>query len=509
VIRTGLAYLWKEWRDHRGLAVGCLVAFPVVLLVAGLALPPDVVGDPLFATVAAAAGLGVAAMAVASDLVPGEERRGTLAFLRRTPAGLGAALFGKGAFLLLALAALPLWALCSAWLAQAVFAAPSLALDRTVTEWGPAAFCLALWVFVVATWLPRGSLALPATALAFALLLLPVALVFLANPGMEANPRALAVFRWILTLGAALAAWLCFARGRRFGRGAWASAWRGLALLGVLFLPAWGYAAIEQHEFRYFDARDERLVLASGYLGTGGRYVFANASLGYRANHTVIFDLQTGRCRVEGRPFDEWLPVGELAGSPSQRQRTGALPVVARYEYGTKEDVRSPGGFLRHRKAWMHYYDGRTAEVLKRGWSDMRFDEVERLHPRGAGAPAWRFEGGGLRLDDGRVLKVDQGTLVAVDGDSGVRQPLDVAAQNWGPLARLPDGGLLVQVWDAGWRSVVRLSADLAVTPVIPWGDHFVPVAVEEDGALLAFWKRRYLARFRPGNPAPEILFPR
>ena len=370
-----MSYLWKEWRDNRAVVIGYLISLPLLQLLAALVVPGKVIGDAAFATLSAAAGLGVAALAFGSDLVPGEARRGTLGFLDRLPRGLTAAFLGKAAFLLLTAGLFTGFGLATAWLVQSIFADVS-GLDPRIQLYGVLAVCFFCWVFVVSTWLPRGTLALPATAIVLGLFALPIYLALQANPGLAFAGDADDIFHWWLIAGSFGAAWLCFARGRRFGRGAWASAWRGLVVLVLLFTPAWGHVAVKVSDYRYFDAEDENLVISEGYLGSGGRYLFLNgrmASRGKRPTHAFIVDLEDGSWRKAGGPDDWFLPVGELGSAWWKMRRTRAIPAVARREAGTE----------RKGKWWMHYHDGRSAEVVKSGWSDMRFPEVESLHPRG------------------------------------------------------------------------------------------------------------------------------
>lgn len=343
-----IPYLWKEWRDHRGLLVGGAVLVPFAVL--GALLLIDQAVAPV---VGAGVGLAAAALAFASDLVPGEARRGTLTFLRRLPRGLGPAFVAKAAVLVAACAAYAALGFGAAALAQRTLGHPAAGMDWT---YAPEACALGLWIFAVAMWLPRGELAVPATIVCLGLLLLPAYLVLAANPGLEPSRAATGIFRWSLAPGALLVAWLSFVRGRRFG-GAWGSAWRGLLATVLLFTPAWGYVVHEAGEWRHFDPADPRCRFGTAFLGEGGRHVFANARCG-GPNHAVIVDVETGEWRTVGAPRDHFWPVRGAA----------SYPVVALIEEAMRDD----------RGVWQHYYDGATAEEFKSGWSHMRHDEVER-----------------------------------------------------------------------------------------------------------------------------------
>jgi len=343
-----IPYLWKEWRDHRGLLVGGAVLVPVAVLGALL-----LIDEAVAPVVGAGLGLAAAALAFASDLVPGEARRGTLLFLRRLPRGLGPAFVAKAAVLVAAGAAYAALGFGAAALARRILGHPAAGMDWT---YAPEACALGLWIFAVAMWLPRGELAVPATLIFLGLLLLPAYLILAANPGLEPSGSATGIFRWSLAPGALLVAWLSFVRGRRFG-GAWGSAWRGLFATVLLFTPAWGYVAHEAWEWRYFDLDDPACEIQWAFLGAGNRHVFLNAS-SHGPTRGVILDVETGEWRVVGAPRDDFWPV----------QGAGVYPVLALED----EDMRDDRGI------WLHYYDGATGEEFKSGWSHLRHEEVER-----------------------------------------------------------------------------------------------------------------------------------
>ena len=93
-------YIWKEWRDHRTVVFGIAICVPLLLLIARFALPQNVVASEVFVQVAAWGTLAIAVLALGSDLVPGEVRRGRIPFLARMPADLGVAFAAKLVFLL-------------------------------------------------------------------------------------------------------------------------------------------------------------------------------------------------------------------------------------------------------------------------------------------------------------------------------------------------------------------------------------------------------------------------
>ena len=94
-MKTLSIYLWKEWRDHRSVLIGMLVAVPLLMAVAGLTLPSRAFEEGGLAGFTALGCLAIYVFSLSTDLVPGEVRRGTLSLLRRLPAGLHTAFLAK------------------------------------------------------------------------------------------------------------------------------------------------------------------------------------------------------------------------------------------------------------------------------------------------------------------------------------------------------------------------------------------------------------------------------
>lgn len=387
-----ITHLWKEWRDHRAVILGILALLPPVIFAALLLVPEGFVALP---TAGAAAGLAVAAFALGADLVPGEVRRGTIAFLRRLPGGLGPVFAAKAVLLVGTLALSTALGFAAANLAEKVAGRPALAIDWTYAS---EALAVALWIFAVAMWLPRGELAVPATALCLGTFILPMHLLLEWNPGLKVPASAMSFGRGALVPAALLVAWLSF-RGRRFG-GAWGSAWRGLLVTLALFTPAWGYVADKASDWRYFDPRDRICKMHSGWVGAGGRYAFLNGRApGPRPNHAILVDLQTGEWRKVGAPGD-YFSVSAYAPEATQ-------PVVAHVVDASDVSTRQ------QRKVWEDYYDGATGERLKSGWSHLRIDEVEAKRRRPVKAPPAVAIPSDLNvlavLDDGAVIGIRDG----------------------------------------------------------------------------------------------------
>jgi hypothetical protein len=348
-MQTFLAYLWKEWRDHRAVLLGMALAVPLLMAVAGLTLPTKAFEDVTFTVVATLGCLAVFVFAISTDLVPGEARRGRLGFLRRQPRGLSRAFAAK--FLLFSVLACVftaygfLTAGLTSWLVAGFF--PPFA-PPTELVWLVVA--TVLWVFAVSCCLPRGALAIPVTVGLCFLLLLPIAFVFRAYPNLRWLEwgGAWTVALWLC--GGLAAGWLAFVRGRRHGGGALSAArWCGAIAL-VCVLPYWADAAHTAYQWRYHSVSE----ISSAFVGEGGDYAFVNCYLirpGESARgrprmsplEPVIVDLRTGEAR----------PVGGMASKFFTSSRFGwwrscsAQPVVA----------------LREWRQWV-VYDGRTGSRI-------------------------------------------------------------------------------------------------------------------------------------------------
>ncbi|MDH3591485.1 MAG: hypothetical protein OER88_06385, partial [Planctomycetota bacterium] len=210
-MNTFLHYLWKEWRDHRAVVLGLVLTWPLLLVLAAFTVPQNALREFWFAGLSGAAVLGIFVFAACTDLVPGEARRGTLRFLARMPAGLRPPLLAKLAFFALGCGALTGFG----WLGGAL-----------VTKWvgGPwpspglvplAAWIVAAiaWAFAVSCCLPRGVLALPATAIALALLFAPVLWAMITFKDLVFSRYVTDLRPWLWAAAGAVAAYCAFVRG--------------------------------------------------------------------------------------------------------------------------------------------------------------------------------------------------------------------------------------------------------------------------------------------------------
>ena len=153
-MRTLRAYLWKEWRDQRSIVLGFLLAIPIPLTVLAFVLPPKMSGHPVYATIVGLGAIAIAALALGSELVPGEALRGTLGFLRRLPAGLATPLAAK---LIVYGATVVLFGAYAFLLAGVLGGNPGVFSDEALPFPLPLALpFVLLWIFAASCWIPRG-----------------------------------------------------------------------------------------------------------------------------------------------------------------------------------------------------------------------------------------------------------------------------------------------------------------------------------------------------------------
>ncbi|MFI5401464.1 MAG: hypothetical protein ACHQ1G_00795 [Planctomycetota bacterium] len=295
-------YLWKEWRDHRAVLVGMVVAVPALLVVMGFSLPRtalDVASQRAgFAALASFACFVLFVVSLAADLVPGEARRGHRWFLERLPGGLGAAFRGKLVLFVAGAAFFATYGYLAAALSCRIVAGdwPSLLSPTTVT-WILAD--IALWVFAVSCALPRGALSLPAAGALALLLALPVLVCWQFDPwGRPKHWWDGAPLLALWGFGAIVAARVAFRRPGFLGAG------RACLVVGaVCALPYWADAAHDA----YLIGVNSRPVIMGGFVGEGGRYAFLNRGRRDTVDRSgwseridfppVIVDLETGAVR--------------------------------------------------------------------------------------------------------------------------------------------------------------------------------------------------------------------
>lgn len=341
-MRTLGVYVWKEWREFRAVAIGLLVALPLLFAIAAFALPARAFADRdaggLVATIGGLGAMLIALFAITTDLFAGEVRRGRMAFLGRLPAGLGRPFFAKALVFLVGVTGFFVYGFqLGAWTAALRGGgAPGLLeiAGRTLPDgtWrvGHEFFWLSMVVLLalpVSCFAPRGVLTIPLTALVGAIL---TALV----PLMQRNVVEFAYAadaRLLLIALPPLAAYLAFVRGYRAG-GGWPRAlkWTMAVLLLACLYPSIPRARAFFAERGWLPTRE---ALLEAYLGADANYLYVSRVGFYEDGMTGVWlaplriDLASGEVR-EMQPA----PLGTLGDLRRTRQPV-AQPYL-RYDNG-------------------------------------------------------------------------------------------------------------------------------------------------------------------------------
>jgi len=367
-------YLWKEWRDNRAIAIGILAAVPALVVLASFFLPESLITDELFVHVCAWGTLAITVLALGSDLVPAETRRGRMAFLARLPSDLTFAFAAKVVVLMLAIVLSTTYgflvgSMVAGWpdSGMKLLAGPLLLV-----------LCASPWIFAVSCWLPRGALALPATALALALFALPFYVVVLWFPAFRPTDGDFLFWGVALGVGAFVVAWISFTRGYRYGRGFLSAGWRGMLATLVLVAPAYAYTGYRVHEWSTVDPESDNFRVRHFMRGESGRYLYVNAHMllrdGKRAStHALVVDTRDGTWRSVGGAGAHFMSLENFG-------HWNTVPVVVIEDLTSVTDALSSRG---GKKIWRNYYDTDTGEVFKSGWSNMTLPEVEERIARG------------------------------------------------------------------------------------------------------------------------------
>lgn len=322
-------YLWKEWCEHRRLLLALLVQMALV----GLAVPhlPDAIHSKSWFVPTAAL---LAASLLGSELFAEEARRDRLRLLHRLPGGLAHAFRAKATLLAIACAALAV-----------VAAEPLLALP---------AFAVGLWILGVSTWLPNGSLAVPAGLLSLGAVGSGYLVARVHNPWLE--PTTAETVLWLLVLFplASITLAALSVRGSRWSRGP-----RHAALAGVPILVACTAACTVWNGARsavWNRARPERVdfFIWSAIVGPAGKRAYVTAGRkGAHVGYALTVDLATGdwsqhesaaSVRFESAAFVN-------RASPPFHNRAGLHDLVIRVTYRGDHELYE----------WL---DGRTGVVL-------------------------------------------------------------------------------------------------------------------------------------------------
>lgn len=340
-MNLALHWCWKEWRAQRGLlAAYSLLVFACLCL--GLLLAPEHVwereGNRIAAlSVFVAAGVVGVVMFAAPQLVRGEFTGKDDAFVRRLPGALAPAFSGKLLFLLLAAASLPLLGLCIGelflqasghfwndlfWTANLGRGAWNIGIRwPEIGIYSALAMMSVPWVWVLATWLPGGRMAIGGASLLFLLLGLGVFAVLRQCPGLD---QTVGSWHWwwpVLPLGLVIAA-ISWVRGRR-GGGNFRSTRIGLASLGICLVPPAGWLGTQAYAYHHPDL-DHLVELHVDGLSPDLRFAIARGTSNQHWQSVPLrLDLQTGAAEQLGGVHG-WLGSDVLRPSPlscCERQR--------------------------------------------------------------------------------------------------------------------------------------------------------------------------------------------
>ena len=429
-------HLWKEWREQRLLLSALVLVLTVIALGFGLLAPARLIpadAELWFVIVAVSAGF----VALAGDLVPGEQRRGQMAFLLRAPAGLRSAFVAKMLILLVGLAGLVGvgWSLGQLCLWAAGRSAGQTALlghaPLAILWIGGGLAVASPWAFAVSCWLPRGASVLPATALTLALVVAPPILVAATYRAPVGSGEVIAA-ALLLFSGGLLAAWLSFVRGLRFGRRP-ATAFHGLAAAAVFVLPSWGWCAERVAAWYHVDPADRDVTLSDALLGADGRSAFVTLNRRWSRGgplYAVAVDLDSGAWRQLGSVQSAVQGVGLLARCEFLTGLHAPQPFFLcwRLDHDAQAIV---GAELR---------DGRTAALLA-DCPDRRIPDAFRDEVAAASRSTTPF-----LLPDGGRAWFEHRSVVIEDAD-GTRETVPWPAGTRPGLAAgfgffwLPDGG--------------------------------------------------------------------
>ena len=305
-----LTFCWREWRAQRALLLGYLGLGLAALCLLFTLMPESWWREPGRGAMALAwffaiGVTGVVAFA-APSLVTSEYGGKDDQFVRRLPGALLPSFGGKLLFLTIVAAVLPLAAALTGIGFLRVMGAPwefdvagPQNGERIDWPW-PACVCgiaavFAPWVWAIATWLPRGRMALGATLLAMLLLGLAVQVVLGTSPGIQ---KGIAWERWIAFVPAAglVVAGVSWVRGRRVG-GPLRSALWGLGASAVALVPPALWFTERAYDYHHPDPQQVRELHVYGVTPDHQHALVAGRSHADYASVPFRVDLRTGDAR--------------------------------------------------------------------------------------------------------------------------------------------------------------------------------------------------------------------
>jgi hypothetical protein len=378
-------WLWKEWRDHRTVALGLLLALPVLTAAAGAVFRADLTGHAWDATstLFIAVALCLYLVAVGAGLFAADDREGETSLAQRLPSGMPCALlakwtlfFGGGlifiAYELLLVAAL-LCVLGVPGFGLALVQFRDVADPQRFCSLCAEAFCFGSIVVMVGCWVRSPGASLAGGTVLWGLVVAALHLFEEAYPwffGLN-EPTVLVLSVVAATAAVGAASW-AFLGGRRFVCGAWPAAWRSLAVFGVVALGGVAYARESLEDFLHLTTDEPDYRIRMAYLGVGERFVFLDVERahqwprtspdhpGGRVREVRVVDLRDGTWSREGLPgtslwrTQEWDRYTGLCWS-----RLDPLPYLK-----TVED-RLDG------HSWVHWLDGSTGGEARRSYGSL------------------------------------------------------------------------------------------------------------------------------------------
>jgi len=316
-----IAWIRKEWHEQRQLLLALLAVVPLgvgaMFWILGERMSPELTWN-----VVVPSAMLLYVLCVATDVFAGERQRGTLALVQRLPHGLRTAFLVKFAFLLLGGVVLATWTLlvmtAAWWLdgnpaeAWRTFASVT---DRQVLWVIPATPALIGWIAMVSIWLPRGGAAAGAAPMLLALLLLPLAGVFVRWPWYHTIGSVVVPVSVLVGVTGLAAAWISWRRGLRFGRSSWRALRFGLPVVLAVSVAAYGYEAVSLDRYLTLDRDDPGLSIDRAWLGRDAKLIYLQARrmVSPGASHRGSRD-------TPSRPFTldlgsgAWTPLGGYGG---------------------------------------------------------------------------------------------------------------------------------------------------------------------------------------------------
>ncbi len=416
-------HLRKEWHEQRVLLLGTIAVLAVVAVGYGLFVPAKFLpsdADLWFVIVA----LGAGFVGLAGDLVPGEQRRGQLGLLLRTPGAMRRAFAAKLVVLLGGLTVLLLAGLALGGLSLWLSGGRGLPARVETIGFGSVAIAgvaigigtCAPWAFAVSCWLPRGSSVVPVTALTISAVAAPPVLVA-AIWSVPVTRAEMASAIALVFGGGVLAAWLSFVRGLRFGR-RFATVLNGLVAALVFVVPSWAWCGNRVWAWYRVNPSDRDVRIGDVLLGANLRTAFVGLQRNWLRNagpcYAMVVDLESGQHHQLGPAQSYVRGAGSLSGSEWLTGVLGPQPyVLCERLDGTGEHV------LGHQ-----LIDGRSGD-LACAFSEWRIPDgfATRLAAAARATTPFVLPGGGRAwLEGGSVVVEDgHGTRTTIPWPEGAR----------------------------------------------------------------------------------------